>query len=193
MRKRTPKHPIYNSWRGMIDRCTNPNNKQWHRYGGRGISVAPEWMVFANFHRDMASGWAPGLSNDRINNDGNYEPGNCRWATPKVQRLNTTLRINMIDTPWGRMTLGEAAERSGLDRTTIYSRLQAGRLNPFDPQHSNIGRVSWRKGAGRRIVTPWGELTVIEAAQRSGLKEDTLRWRLKHGGDLFRPPRQGGA
>jgi len=134
-------HPIYNSWRGMIERCTNPNHKAWNRYGGRGITVCDAWRVSANFLRDMAPSWRPGLSIDRIDSDGNYEPGNCRWATPKVQRLNTKLRINIIDTPWGRMTLGEAAERSGIDRTTIYSRLLAG-TDPFARQHGNRGRSS---------------------------------------------------
>jgi len=129
MRKRRTTHPIYNTWRGMIERCTNPNHKAWPRYGGRGITVCPEWRVSANFQRDMGPSWRPGLSIDRIDNDGNYEPGNCRWTTAKVQRVNSQ-RINLINTPWGQMLLGEAAARSGLHRTTIFSRLKAG-TDPF--------------------------------------------------------------
>lgn len=80
--------PIYSRWRGMKDRCYNPNSKQFHRYGGRGISVCARWRYsFETFLSDM--GEPPeGLSLDRINNDGNYEPGNCRWATSAVQRNN---------------------------------------------------------------------------------------------------------
>ena len=128
--------PIYNSWRGMIERCTNPRHKAWHNYGGRGITVCEAWRVFDGFHADMGPSWQLGLTIDRLDNDGDYEPGNCAWRTYKQQRLNSR-RINVIDTPWGRMTLGEAAYRSGLHRTTIHSRLKAGAANPFSKQHGN--------------------------------------------------------
>lgn len=78
---------IYNCWKGMIDRCTNPRDKRYADYGGRGISVCTRWRVFANFLADMGPRPA-GHSIDRIDNDGNYEPGNCRWATAKQQRGN---------------------------------------------------------------------------------------------------------
>ena len=78
----------YGIWRGMIRRCTNPNCNAFKYYGARGITVCDRWLAgFENFYADMgASG--PGLSIDRINNDGNYEPGNCRWATHKQQANN---------------------------------------------------------------------------------------------------------
>jgi len=77
----------YNSWRAMKDRCQNPNYEYYEYYGGRGVEVCERWQDFANFLADM--GERPeGLTLDRIDNDGNYEPGNCRWATWKEQNQN---------------------------------------------------------------------------------------------------------
>ncbi len=79
--------PTYHSWSGMIQRCTNPNSPTWRHYGGRGITVCGRWLTFDAFLTDM--GTRPdGLELDRIDNDGNYEPGNCRWATRSEQLLN---------------------------------------------------------------------------------------------------------
>jgi hypothetical protein len=80
----------------MITRCTNAKEAKWKRYGGRGISICDRWRYsFENFLADMGEK-PPGLSIDRINNDGNYEPGNCRWATPKEQANNKTQRSKAI-------------------------------------------------------------------------------------------------
>lgn len=79
--------PVYNVWNAMKQRCYNPKNKSYSRYGGRGIIVCERWRTFENFHADMGDP-PPELSIDRIDPDGNYEPGNCRWATRKEQRAN---------------------------------------------------------------------------------------------------------
>ena len=78
----------YASWRGMRQRCSNPNATGWHRYGGRGIRVCDRWAVYACFQEDM--GYRPdGTSIDRWPDpDGHYEPGNCRWATRRQQEAN---------------------------------------------------------------------------------------------------------
>lgn len=82
-------HPIHNAWLNMKQRCYNFKFKQYKDYGGRGIKICDRWLEsFENFYEDMGSTWKPGLTLDRINNDGNYELGNCRWITRKEQLLN---------------------------------------------------------------------------------------------------------
>jgi hypothetical protein len=86
------KSQLYSTWGSMIQRCTNPKSSHWHRYGGRGIKVCERWRGrggFANFLSDVGERPAPGLSIDRIDNDGNYEPGNVRWATAGQQVRNS--------------------------------------------------------------------------------------------------------
>ena len=89
-REDKPVHPLHCTWRHMHMRCTNPNRPKYHRYGGRGIKVCDRWSDFQTFVEDMGSKPTPDHSLDRIDNDGNYEPDNCRWATYEEQALNTT-------------------------------------------------------------------------------------------------------
>jgi hypothetical protein len=91
--------PTYWSWGHLIGRCTNEKNLAYPNYGGRGIRVCERWLQFENFLEDMGEKPSPKHSVDRINNDGNYEPRNCRWATQKQQCRN--MRKNKWFTAFG--------------------------------------------------------------------------------------------
>lgn len=107
-------HPHYRRWVGMMNRCTNPNHPAYKDYGGRGITVCPEWREVAVFCAWIDANLGPcpeGMSLDRRNNDGNYEPGNVRWATQKQQLSNfrgTTIRGE--DCWQAKLTTADVAE-----------------------------------------------------------------------------------
>ena len=82
-----PRSRAYQCWGNMKSRCFNPRCISYPWYGDRGITVCERWLIFENFYADMGDP-PPGMSLDRINNDGNYEPGNCRWATVAEQTAN---------------------------------------------------------------------------------------------------------
>jgi len=112
----------YYVWTSMKQRCNNSKCKAYKYYGGRGIRVCERWdKSFADFLSDM--GKRPiGMSIERINNDGNYEPNNCRWAT-QVEQANNT-RKNILFSYKGKMvSLSELAAISGISRHKIYSRI----------------------------------------------------------------------
>jgi hypothetical protein len=90
--------PGYRSWTNMRDRCQNPNNASYYNYGERGITVCERWDDLANFLADMGE-QPPGMSLDRIDPDGKYEPKNCRWATEWQQLINRRVNRDSADTP----------------------------------------------------------------------------------------------
>lgn len=119
------KSTAYTSWATAIQRCTNPKHPKYPAYGGAGISFHPEWREsFAAFFRDM--GDRPvGTTLDRINGNGNYEPSNCRWATPKEQQRNLSTNI-FLELNGRRMCLTDWAKETNTDRSTLSYRIRAG-------------------------------------------------------------------
>lgn len=101
--------PEYRVWHSMKQRCLNPTDANYPNYGGRGISICVRWLSFENFYEDMGKA-PPGLSLDRFpDNDGNYEPGNCRWATVQEQANNRRTNVfltfdglTLSKTQWSR-------------------------------------------------------------------------------------------
>lgn len=119
---------IYKIWSNMIQRCTNPNAKFYNRYGGRGITVCQEWQENFQAFYDwaMANGYQEGLEIDRINNDGNYEPNNCRWVT-HAENCNNMRKNKTITCNGETHTIAEWAEKTGLTYKTIAYRLRVGK------------------------------------------------------------------
>lgn len=118
---------LYHLYYSILQRCYNPNNEQYFNYGGRGIVMCREWkddyMAFDKWAKE--NGYTRGLSIDRINNNGNYEPGNCRWVTQKVQTRNT--RHNTHITFRGETKiLVEWCEQFGVNMATACNRLKRG-------------------------------------------------------------------
>ncbi len=119
------KSEIYLTWTGMKDRCSNPSNPKYDRYGGRGIKVCDRWLnSFVNFSADM--GKRPsGTTLDRINNNSDYEPSNCRWATRTQQARNKNNNRYFV-LNGERKALPDWCELYGISYTCVYARLKRG-------------------------------------------------------------------
>lgn len=92
------KYTFYNTWLCMKKRCLNKNNPKYYRYGGRGIKICEEWLSIENFAKwSLNNGWKKNLTIDRIDNDGNYEPSNCRWVSVSENSRNKkSTKINFF-------------------------------------------------------------------------------------------------
>lgn len=116
-------HYIYEIWHGMKQRCLNPKSQSYPFYGGRGITICSRWLEsVANFYADMGDRPTSSHTIERVNNDGNYEPMNCRWASRAEQNENT--RQTVLLTFHGEtLSLGKWARKIGVPRRTLSSRL----------------------------------------------------------------------
>ncbi len=162
--------PEYNSWRGMITRCTDKKCPKYPRYGGRGIKVFEPWLKsFRLFLDHVGHKPSPELSIDRIDNDGNYEPGNVRWADRSQQSMNRhvarKVKLNGDD-----VNACEAARITGLPVKAIYHRIDRGAPDPLKPLR---GSETFVVNGVSKTLSEWSLFSGIELA--------TIRARLKAG------------
>lgn len=132
------KTPQYAAWKQRLGRCHLITNHKYKIYGGRGITMDPEWHVFEVFWRDMGPSWKPGLTLERIDNNGPYCKSNCKWATNKEQSSNRRSNVWILSNGV-RRTVTQWCAVTGLNRATINNRRKRG-LSPDDivrPIHSN--------------------------------------------------------
>lgn len=130
----------YDRWCSMINRCTNPNQANFKRYGAAGISVCDRWGSFENFLADMGNCPAGHTLDRWPNGGGNYEPGNCRWATPKQQANNTKNSI-LVEYLGRSQTLKQWAEELGIKYATVHRR-----FNHSYPLQDVFSTDSFKKG-----------------------------------------------
>jgi hypothetical protein len=163
------KTPEYRAWAHMLDRCYNPNNKSFHNYGGRGITICEKWChSFSAFLRDVGPRPSPKHSIDRYpNKNGNYEPNNVRWATQKQQMNN--MRLNVFVRFRGRkISLTDLAHRSVVSAKVIHTRIfylgwsveraitTPSQKPPFRGKpwiDEDISRTSWYRRRSSRVVS----------------------------------------
>ena len=169
--KEPEKFRVYSVWRAVKSRCTNPKDKRYADYGGRGIKVCDSWDgSFESFLGDMGMRPTKYHQIDRINNDGNYEPSNCRWVTRKENSRNkrntVILTINDTERP-----LTEWAEKSGVAASTIEARVKRGWTHD---------RAVFGTRHGKRYTTPEGEFkTLLEVQEVYNMSSSGVHSRFK--------------
>jgi hypothetical protein len=173
--------PEYHSWQSMRDRCYNPNNVGFVRYGGRGIRVCDRWNAsFSAFMQDMGPRPTDGHSIDRKNNDGNYEPLNCRWATDLEQNNNST-NVHWLEQGGIRDSVTGWAARLGCDVRVLYVRINNGwptndvLAPPFCRERPKRGSKRYTHDGITDTIPGW--------SKRTGIPRTTLGMRLRDGWD----------
>lgn len=116
------RNPLYLKWCGMKRRCFNPNEKCYKNYGGRGITVCDKWLNFQGFLEDMGKDFKPGLSLERIDNNGNYSPENCKWVTMFEQGRNKR-GVKFYNYKGGSYTIPDLERKFGFKKDTLRNRI----------------------------------------------------------------------
>ena len=168
------KSRIYRIWCGMLTRCTNPNCRFYNRYGGRGVTVCDRWREsFQAFLDDMGESPSPKHSIDRVpNHDGNYEPGNCRWATSTEQARNKR-NNRILEFNGESKTVMEWSETIGIHWQTILFRLKHGwSIKDTLTKQPHVAALLTHNG-----IT----MTLREWSKVTGIKPTTLRGRVNLG------------
>lgn len=164
---------IYNVWCSMKARCLNASRKDYNRYGGRGITIYPAWIddfqSFYDYVSKLEHFGEKGYTLDRIDNSGNYEPGNLRWANNKTQARNTR-KNPLIEYNGKKITIPDAAELSGISQATLHTRYYAGDrgeklFRPVAKNHNNHAKITEDEVKQIRKLYSTGEYSQYKLAE----------------------------
>ena len=171
------KTPEYHAWIDMKHRCFNPNNKQYLDYGGRGITVCDRWLNLDNFLADMGTKPSPKHSLDRIDNNGDYSPKNCKWST-RVEQNNNTRYNRLITIDDVTLTITQWENKMGYGRGVIQGRLNLG--------WSEYDAVMTPVETGKLITIKNETRTIVQWTEKMGYGESVIHDRLKMGWSEYR-------
>lgn len=176
------KEHLYMVWCTMKQRCLNPNNKQYAYYGGRGIAICDEWVNDYSAFREWATdnGYQKGLQIDRIDNDGNYEPSNCRWVDRITQSNNKSSNI-VLEYNGKSQTLQQWSEEIGVSTDALYYRYHEGKsaeeiLRKYD---TNIGCTRVDITDDKVLELREQGMSIPKIAKALGCSQGTVYNRLK--------------
>ena len=183
--------PLYNIWQMMLRRCDDPNFKDWHLYGGKTppTTICQRWREsYDAFEADMGARPSPRHTIDRIDSHGHYEPGNCRWATPKQQARNMS-RNRYVTHEGQARTLAEWAERTGIPYMALFYRFERGwsiGRALTAPYLSDDKARARNRTTNHRVEFQGETLTIAEWAERYGMTTNQLAQRLRQGWTMAR-------
>jgi len=169
--------PEYHSWESMKQRCLNPNHKHYSNYGGRGIAVCDRWLNSSeNFLADMGTKPTPKHSLDRINNDGDYSPENCRWATKAEQANNKRTNKPLITIGNKTYTIVQWAKKMDISASVIWKRLKLG----WSEYKAVMTPIQIR------LITIENDTrTIVQWTEKMGYSKNVIYERLKMGWSEF--------
>lgn len=178
---RMTKSPEWYAWQHAKARCNNPRDKEFHRYGAKGIKMCREWeQDFSLFLKEVGTRPTPGHSIDRIDSGKGYEPGNVRWATREVQSRNRPGFVRLLEHNGRTQTVAEWAQELGLPPATLYHRLNEGL--PIEQVLATGKRLT---GRGHLMLSHNGKLQPLKAwARELKMAPSTIRKRLALGWEV---------
>ena len=172
------KTPEHIAWKNMKARCFNPNYQHYSHYGSRGITVCDRWLNFKNFIADMGSRPTAKHSLDRIDNNADYSPENCKWSTNAEQQNNRRNNKPLITIGNETWTIAQWTEKKGYGKTVIRTRLNSG-WSDYDAVMTPIdGKI--------KLITIEGKTyTIVQWAKKMGYGKSVIQGRLKMGWSEF--------